>query len=317
MKTILFFRTYRGFQGGHLKVWNYFNHVMHSISFRPLIHFSQDTVWDKSNPWLDFKDYILEPRESLCPDIFFLAGLDWLMLEKIQRENPPVPIINLIQHVRHSDPKEQLYSFLRYKAIRICVGEEVTEAILKTEQVNGPVFTIPNSIELHELPTPIPYSEKEYDILIAALKQPDLGRKLAQCLQKPNGRIDILTTSLLRSGYLSRVNRAKVTVFLPNITEGFYLPALEGMAMGTLVICPDCIGNRSFCLSGYNCFRPDYTLESIKETVEMALHLSTAQKSQMLANARQTGAEHDLTTERDAFLKILENLDTLWKGSNG
>jgi len=53
-------------------------------------------------------------------------------------------------------------------------------------------------------------------------------------------------------------------VFLPNQKEGegFYLPALEGMAVGTLVIFPDCIGNRSFCLSGYNCFRPDYTTES-------------------------------------------------------
>jgi glycosyltransferase involved in cell wall biosynthesis len=52
---------------------------------------------------------------------------------------------------------------------------------------------------------------------------------------------------------LNWINQAKITVFLPyRDIEGFYMPALEGMALGTLVVCPDCIGNRSFCLPGYN-----------------------------------------------------------------
>ena len=44
--------------------------------------------------------------------------------------------------------------------------------------------------------------------------------------------------------------RARVTVLVPNPKEGFYLPALEAMALGTIVVCPDCVGNRSFCVAG-------------------------------------------------------------------
>ena len=36
-----------------------------------------------------------------------------------------------------------------------------------------------------------------------------------------------------------------MTLFLPNQREGVYIPGLEGMALGTLVVCPDCVGNRS------------------------------------------------------------------------
>lgn len=311
-KTVLFFRTFRGFHGGHLKVWNYFNHVMHSISFRPLIFFSKDSIWDKSNPWLGLKDCILESRESICPDVFFLAGLDWLMLEKSQRENPVAPIINFIQHVRHSNPKEQLYSFLKYKAIRICVSEEVTEAILKTGQVNGPVFTIPNGIDLQEFIAPVKDDDRKNDLLIAALKNPKFGIKLARKLKKMSSKIDVLITSILRPDYLKRVSLSRVTVFLPHPVEGCYLPPLEGMALGTLVVCPDGIGT-SYCLPGYNCFRPEYTVKSVRQAVEIAIHLSEDQVSQMRSNAMQTVAKHDLIKERQTFLEILEDTTNLWR----
>ena len=52
------------------------------------------------------------------------------------------------------------------------------------------------------------------------------------------------------------MGRARVTVLVPNPKEGFYLPAVEAMAAGTLVVCPDCVGNRAFCLDEVNCLRP-------------------------------------------------------------
>ncbi|MGL4499823.1 MAG: hypothetical protein ACRCU2_12230 [Planktothrix sp.] len=54
------------------------------------------------------------------------------------------------------------------------------------------------------------------------------------------------------------------------------------MAVGTLVICPDCIGNRSFCLPGYNCWRPDYTVESLLRTIQQALQYSQTQVKPLL-----------------------------------
>ena len=72
----------------------------------------------------------------------------------------------------------------------------------------------------------------------------------------------MLTEHVPRDEFLDAMRRARVTLFLPNEEEGFYLPALEGMALGTIVVCPDCVGNRSFCLPGVNAFRPDYRLMS-------------------------------------------------------
>lgn len=309
MKTVLFYRDFRQFQGGHLKVWDYFNHVMHSLSYRPQIYFSGRTVWDNTNPWLKLKDQALQSWDPSSADILFLGGKDWLILNKSQRKKPPVPVMNIIQHIRHADPNETLYSFLEFEAIRICVSDEVTSAIVKTGKVNGPVFTIPNGIDYQGFPDPFDQSEKKIDILIAALKQPKLGLQLMQKLHFPGRQIKVLTTSMLRSDYLNELNQARVTVFLPNYREGFYLPALEGMALGTLVICPDCVGNRSFCYHTDNCLRPDYTLEGILCAIDSALKLDDSRKNQMIANAYAIANKHSIIKERDAFLKILENIE--------
>lgn len=309
MKTVLFYRDFRRFQGGHLKVWDYFNHVMHSSSYRPKIYFSKETLWDETNPWLKLKDQALQSWEPSSADILFLAGKDWLMLNKSQRKNPPVPIINFIQHVRHADPNEILYSFLEFKAIRICVSDEVASEITKTGKVNGPVFTIPNGIDFKGFPNSINQSQKKIDILIAALKQPKLGLQLMQKLHFSGSHTKLLTTSILRSNYLNELNQARVTVFLPDLREGFYLPALEGMALGTLVVCPDCIGNRSFCYDNYNCLRPDYTMESILYAIDIALKLSDYKKSKIIARAYETASKHSISKEREAFLEILENIN--------
>ncbi len=315
MHSVLFHRDFRGFTGGHLKVWHYFNHVRHSPDYVPYAYFSKETIWDESNPWLDLKAQALASWHAIRPDVLCLAGVDWLVLSEDQRGDCSVPVINLILGMRHAQPEDIRYSFLKNKAIRICISEDVGIALRETHQVNGPLFVIPGSIDAQDFPKPRESSEKDYDLLIVAKKQPELGLELLRRLERSDRRIEILTTHLFsRSDFLSQVNRAKITVFVPtaNPYEGFHLPALEGMAMGTLVVCPDCIGNRSFCLPGYNCFRPEFTLEGILKAAEAALQLPPTQMRQMLANATMTVAKHELMNERKAFLNILENVSQIY-----
>ena len=82
--------------------------------------------------------------------------------------------------------------------------------------------------------------------------------------------------------------------------------------LGTLVVCPIHAGANSDYVPGYNCFRPERTLESILEAAETALRLSPAQMQQMLTNARLLVAGHDLMEERKSFLNILENVSQIW-----
>ncbi|MGI0068949.1 MAG: glycosyltransferase, partial [Nitrosopumilaceae archaeon] len=122
----------------------------------------------------------------------------------------------------------------------------------------------------------------------------------------------LLTSHLLRHEFLDFVRRGKITLFLPNAVEGFYLPALEGMVMGTLVVCPDCVGNRSFCLDAYNCFQPEYNIESILKAVDKAAGLKPAEIEVIRKRASETVTEHDLMKERRSFQDILLDMPNLW-----
>ncbi len=54
METVVFQRHFERFQGGHLKVFHYFEHVRSSPAHRALIRFSSDSCWGPENPWWPF-----------------------------------------------------------------------------------------------------------------------------------------------------------------------------------------------------------------------------------------------------------------------
>jgi hypothetical protein len=304
-RVVLFHRDFQRFTGGHLKVWDYFNHVAASPDAEPRIAFSSRSLWDSTNPWLKRKDAVVEWNPDTA-DILFLGGNDWRALPASQRRSFSKPIINLIQHPRHAEPGSELRSFLSHRAIRICVSEEVASAIKGTNEVNGPVFTIPNGVDSSCFPTrPRDISERATDLLICGLKAPDLSRDCYRQLSGKHGLVRWMIDWAPRDEFLKRMADAKVVLLLPRPEEGFYLPALEAMGSGSVVVCPDCVGNRSFCLDDVNSFRPAYDLDKIIEATERALKLDPATQARFLENARATAGEHSLENERAKFLPIL------------
>lgn len=308
-KNVLFYRDFLGFTGGHLKVWHYFNHVRTSRTFIPKIFFTKRSRWDKSNPW-HHCDNIESTWSPLDADVLFIGGMDWSALPKMYSDNSAIPIINIIQGLRHTDAKDSRYKFLSHRAIRICVNKNIEEALRNIPAVNGPVFHVPMGQDITELPRPgIP----KFDILIAALKAPQLGRELYAKLQRPGRKIELLTTRLTRDEYLRRVAESRITLLLPLPFEGFYLPALEAMAMRRIVVCPDIISCREYCTPGYNSFCPDYTVNEIVEATEGALTMNEVAASEMTNYAAKTAAKYTLERERQAFCRILHSVDELWE----
>src|SRR4051812_45866527 len=175
-KLVLFHRDFQGFTGGHLKVWNYFNHVAASPAFEPRIAFTPDSKWDPTNPWSESREYVIDwkPQDA---DVLFLAGLDWRALT--DKQIAEKPIINLIQHQRHADPLSELRNFLKHRAVRICVSEEVANPITETGIVRGPVHVIPNGIDLSAVFQGPPVAQRKIDILFCGLKAPELAREVA------------------------------------------------------------------------------------------------------------------------------------------
>jgi glycosyltransferase involved in cell wall biosynthesis len=312
-RQVLFYRDFKRFTGGDLKVWDYFNHVLSSPSFSPRVSFTEESDWSEANPWSRAREYLVPPGEAFEPDVLFLSGVDWRRLDPATRPESEVPIINLVQHVKHACENDSLlrHRFLPHKAIRICVAPEVTRALERTGRVRGPLFTIPDAIDFESVAAHAAPAERELDLLIVANKQPQRGEALHRRLAGPGVASHLVDTRISRDELLGLMGRSGVAVFVPNPKEGFYLPALEAMALGTLVVCPDCIGNRSFCIDGSNCFRPPYEQEAIAAAAELAL-ARRRDLDAMLETALQTAQDHDLALERKAFLEILEHVDELW-----
>lgn len=313
-RRVLFRRDYRRFFGGHLKLWDYFNHIRAIPGFEPQIYFTPESVWDETNPWREERATVLSEWRPDVADLLFLEGMDWLALDEAQRRDPPAPVINLIQHVRHADPPNKRYPFLAHPAIRICVSPEVAAALEATGVVNGPIVTIPYGIDLAT--EPAPQRARDLDLLIVGIKQRWPARGLYWSLRAALGaraRIELLTRKIPRAAFLDRVARARVTLFLPNRTEGFYLPALEGMALGTLVVCPDCVGNRGFCLPDENCLRPPYRLDRVVAATLRALRMPPARADEMRARARSTAEHHTLAVERARLRPVLTRAVEGWR----
>ena len=301
-KRILFHRDYRNFTGGHLKVFDYFNHAKSSDVFVPEIFFTPSSRPD--HPWRD-EGSIVRFYDPKCAECLFIAGADWNALRPFPDIESRIPVVNLIQHVRHANPDDPLHAFLSRRATRICVGPEVADAIERTGRCNGPIHIIPNGIDFSLLPKS---RASRSGVFIAGVKRPHLASALYDRLRARAVGVECAIKMLDRAEFLQRVSSARIVVTLPHQTEGFFLPALEAMALGRAVICPDCIGNRSFCIDGETCLVP--LPEPIEMEAAVMRLLSDPLLTESLSVAAATmSARFDLKRERADFLTILNDIE--------
>ena len=299
---LLFRRDFRGLTGGHLKVWHYYGHARDSAVYRPAVHLTPASLRGAENPFdAGGAEIVAEWRPERAAALF-LAGLDW---EGVP-EDPGVPVVNLVQGVRHADPGDRRRAFLSRRAVRICVSPEVAEAILATGLVNGPVVTIPNGVDV--APKDGPETERRVPLLVAGWKRPERTREVARAFADRGVAIEVLDQRLPREDFLRRIAEAAIVVFLPLAREGCFLPALEAFASGCVVVCPDCVGNRAFCRDGETCFVPPADTLGIVDAALAAARLAPLDRARMTAAARLEVAARGLEAERAAFLGVLERV---------
>jgi len=308
MKKVLFYRVFnafKGYTGGHQKLYDYYHHMSLCDEFEINIVFSEDTLWDKSNPWMgEYKQIVKKENLNVEDyDILFVEGTDWMDVQK-EIEND-ITVINLIQAVRHANPNNIRFNFLNRKAIRIAVSKEVAVAIKDTKKVLGPIYTIENG---HEMPHM--QQEKVNDIYILGFKNPHLASDLENDLKKLGYKVICTKNKVYREKVFMNMVSSKVSIVLPNQTEneGFFLPALEAMKYSNMTIVPDCVGNRSFCFDKKNCLMPLYRKEDIlNSTIEAIKILNDSSLfEQYKINTQQVLDKHSLENERDAFYNVLK-----------
>ncbi|WP_144811197.1 glycosyltransferase [Aerolutibacter ruishenii] len=304
---MLFHRDFRGYTGGHGKVWDYFNHAL-ALGWDAQVYLTADSLCDASNPWMETPERIVRAWQPGEADIVFLAGMDWQALPAGSDSSPGAPcVINLVQHVRHArpDPDLPLRDFLRRRAWRICVSTAVADAILATGEVNGPVRTIPAGLAL---PAVAQASGSRSGVFIGALKQPALGAALQAALRERGIASELSDGWLPRPRFLAALAGARVAVLLPHATEGFFLPGLEAMALGCPVVMPPCGGSGEYARDGVNCLMPPADVPALVTAVERLL--SDRDSQSLVAAGRATAARHSLAAEREAFGHLLDEVCT-------
>lgn len=109
---MLFYRDYRGFTGGHLKVRDYFEHLRASESFEPKVYLTPGSRPDHLWP----AESLVAEYDPDSADVLFIAGLDWMALSAWPGIENRKPVVNLIQHVRHGR------SMKSFQATRLALG---------------------------------------------------------------------------------------------------------------------------------------------------------------------------------------------------
>ncbi len=290
--------------GGALKVRHYYEHALCHENLNTLLYMPDDIDWQPSNPWFRYKDNVMPEIDWEKVDVVFISGWGWerFIPSKYHYESG-FKVIYLIQHPSKLMPEFDRFKNLDKPATRICVSGAMTEMASKIPQVNGPVITIPAGTDLKELRT-LAIKPKTIDILIAGLKNPEMGEALKAKLDPLGLKVKLLSERMDRQSFIDFVSVAKTVVCLPNPLEGFYLPALEAMALNALVICPFAIGN-DYCIDGKNCFVPSYTLEDIYAVTRQSMELTNEAMKVMKGHADATVKAHDLNLERKSFHDLI------------
>jgi glycosyltransferase involved in cell wall biosynthesis len=294
-KKVLFVRHFTRLFGGHIRHWHYWQHVKKARGFEPVLLF-KGSFNRSDNPW--YKEKRITELDWSKIDIVLLGGVSWNMVSPIP---PHIPIINLIQGTQHTRPPRS--KFLSQRAVRICMSTQIKNIV--KSRANGPIFTVNPSVGT----AIVRGGERDIPVLVIGHKRKPLVRKIGLAIPKAK----VLTKFIPRQDLFKLMQRSQIVVGLPKRREGFYLPALEAMCSGALVICPDCVGNRELCTHDYNCLQPIYAAGAIIETIKQALTLPTSERRRLVAGGLETAKRNRPAREYRQFVAILKKAGELWK----
>lgn len=315
-RAVWFYRDYRGFSGGHLVHAWYYRFTREAPGFEPILCFSAQSLPGADNPWT------IDPQHSRrrwlpsSGDVCFVAGLDWQHVAPRGGIDAQNPVINLIQGFGHAETGDPRWRFLDRRAIRLCVSAGVADAIRATGRVEGPVLVIENGTDIERLPDTEFDDKVERDvadsILIVGYKNAALAGAVAEQIARHGIECHLVGEQMPRQAFLDHLRGATMVVCCPLPEEGFYLPALEAMALGCAVVVPVAGGNAAYCRDGDNCAICDYDPSSIVAGVLRLRSLPPDRKRQLLCSARDTATSRQPDRIREKYLDVLRNIDRIW-----
>jgi glycosyltransferase involved in cell wall biosynthesis len=313
--------------GGVVKLFDYLTHAL-EFGYEADVHCPIALGWEE--PLFSIPRF---SRLRTDPRVRFHRGLsvglnprDWVMFswpehyEQLARgigpETPHERIIHLVQGKRHADPR-----FLRGYALRllarpvarIMVSHEVMSACAPHLNPHSARVTI---VEGHDWP--FFYRAREGGLgdpihVGYTTWKSEVGPKVEQALRDRGGGERFVFHALRGTASWRQVRSllhvSDVFLCFPLAEEGFYLPGLEAMAAGAVVVTPDVGGNRAYCRFGENCLRVGHDdADDYVEALTRLAHASPELVSSLRARGYETVKRHGLERESAAFGRFLRDV---------
>jgi hypothetical protein len=316
MKTVLFYQHFglKGVvRGAHHKTFDFFNHIKNFENYKPVIYFDEDSIWDENLPWFDCFEVMPTIKELKTePDILFLnSGKDWIKYSAQKTIPDSMPIISPVNNFRAVKPGHKSYDFLSRKAIRLCPSRELYEATYSHPDTNGETIFLPNGVGIFEEAQNLTH-KKIYDILIVGNKNPTMASQLLMKLTHLNLKIEVIDGWIGKQEFQIKLAQSHLSVHLPKQVEEHYIPGVEAMMLDSLVIIPDCVGNRSYSKHMETCFVSAYDVESMVNSISSVFNLNTETKKQILNNAKNESTLFSLENESKVILSALKMTEDMW-----
>jgi hypothetical protein len=311
--------------GGVVKVFDYVNHAR-SLGYEPVIACPES--YKPGLPLFRIPRFSeISPQngvgftalESVSIGPYDLAFLSWpthyqVVEPRLSRWTRHEQVIFIVQNVRWANPSftgGYALRLLSRPMARIMTNEVVLEAV-------RPYLNASSLTEVIRLGHDSAFFAKQRS---GGLSSPvrvgyttwksDVGDRVAELLTKSDPDFDFRAIrepvgwDELRALY----HWSDVFLATPLVEEGFYLPGLEAMAAGAVVVSSDAGGNRVYCRFGQNCIGVDF--EDAAGYVK-ALRTLKSYGLEEIDRLRSGGYEtirlHTLEHERDRFGEFMERL---------
>jgi len=311
--------------GGVVKIFDYVNHAR-TLGYEVVICCQRP--WEKNLALFEHERFAdITPRHGirfmhpskigLGPEdlVFFSWPQDYQFIEaKLNKWLKHEQVIHIVQGVRHANPTfahGYALRLLTRPMARIVTNDVLLDAVEPYLNKRSLTRVIPLG---HHAKFFLKRREggwgRRIKVAYTTWKS-DLGDRVAQGLAGEAQRFqfrairDYVTWKELKTLY----QWSDVFLATPRAEEGFYLPGLEAMAAGSLVISPDATGNRAYCDFGTNCLYAE--LEDEGSYVEVLKGLG-GEDSRRIVEIRDAGYQtverHSLTEEGVRFSVFLDDL---------